>query len=75
MAKRRKVRKGPRPPRQPRQQSSSPGNMQQQILVQTSDNKLRGLRNRRAFVSLQGSLLSLLFALLGAYLWCPAVFR
>lgn len=32
MAKSRKVRKGPRPPRQPRQQSSGPGNMQQQIL-------------------------------------------
>lgn len=33
MVKSRKVRKGPRPPRQPRrQQSSSPGNMQQQIL-------------------------------------------
>ncbi len=32
MAKSRKVRKGPRPPRQPRQRSSSPGNMQQQML-------------------------------------------
>ena len=30
--------------------------------------------NRRSFVSLQGSLVSLFFALLGAWLWCPNTF-
>lgn len=39
-----------------------------------TDRKEKQRVNRRAFVSLLGSLISLLFALLGAYLWRPEAF-
>ena len=60
MAKRRKVRRGPRPPRQPRERSSSPGNMQQQIL-QMQEEMLKtqeSLRDEEATATVGGGMVT-----------------
>ena len=50
--------------------------LSQALELQGNEKKIEMMdkRNRRAFVSLLGSLLSLLLALLGAYLWHPELF-